>query len=158
MIGRAGDLIRPEVLELRERRLYNQMLGSGTYTFQLERGGRPMCVDASQKGNMAHLINHSCEPNCFSTTKSIFFPQGMREHVIIIAKRDIPVGTELTYNYRCASFLPVRVWKVQHESRRPVPLWGWRAGASPVQVLRRRTTGMLLWRRQLLRLGEQLVC
>jgi SET domain-containing protein len=102
----AGELIRPEVLEVRERQLYNNLLGSGTYTFKLACGSGMMCVDASQQGNMAHLINHSCDPNCFSATKSIFASSGMQEHVIIIAQRNIEVGTELTYNYRCSPLSP----------------------------------------------------
>jgi SET domain-containing protein len=81
-------------------RLYNKLLGSGTYTFKLEYKGELMCVDASRKGNMAHLLNHSCEPNCFSATKTIFFREGPEDGIVIIAGRDISAGEELTYNYR----------------------------------------------------------
>ena len=58
----------------------------------------------SQKGfagNLAHMLNHSCEPNCYSRTIAVYSAGGMmQEHVVIFAKEDIPPGTELTYNYR----------------------------------------------------------
>lgn len=85
---------------MRERRLYDKLLGSGTYTFKLECKGELMCVDASRRGNIAHLLNHSCEPNCFSATKTIFFPDGPVDGVVIVAGRDISAGDELTYDYR----------------------------------------------------------
>lgn len=88
---------------MRERRLYDRLLGRGTYTFKLECRGEVMCVDASRRGNMAHLLNHSCAPNSFSATKTICFAAGASEHVVIVASRDIAPGEELTYNYRRAA-------------------------------------------------------
>jgi SET domain-containing protein len=102
------------VLEVRERDVYDALLGGGTYTFKLAHRGAPACVDASATGNMAHLINHSCAPNAFSTTKSIAFARGVEERVIIVAAQDISAGAEVTYNYRCVCNLcrVLRCWRL----------------------------------------------
>ncbi len=52
---------------------------------------------------MAHLLNHSCEPNCYSRPiEAAATPEGGPpvEHVVIVAKEDIRAGEELTYDYR----------------------------------------------------------
>lgn len=53
---------------------------------------------------MAHLLNHSCEPNSYSRTISVRCPQTgtLSDHVVIFAKRSIAAGEELTYDYRCS--------------------------------------------------------
>ena len=53
-------------------------------------------------GNMAHLLNHSCTPNCVSRNHTILDPALGRaqDHVIIYALRDIAPAEELTYDYR----------------------------------------------------------
>ncbi len=48
-------------------------------------------IDAGVGGNDARFINHSCDPNCRSITRS--------GHVHIYAIRDIATGEELTYDY-----------------------------------------------------------
>jgi SET domain-containing protein len=53
-------------------------------------------VDATKAGSIAHLINHACEPNCFSR---VVRADG-DEHIVITAKRDILPGEEFTYDYR----------------------------------------------------------
>ncbi len=55
-------------------------------------------------GNMAHLLNHSCEPNSYSRTVSVRCPDTgtLSDHVVIFAKRAIAAGEELTYDYRRA--------------------------------------------------------
>jgi SET domain-containing protein len=55
-----------------------------------------------QAGNMAHLLNHSCEPNCYSRLTDVYDEGicGRVEHVILYAKRDIAAFEELTYDYR----------------------------------------------------------
>ena len=52
------------------------------------------CVDATRSGNMAHLLNHSCDPNCYSRTVNIrLYPSDAPvEHVIIFAKVGRSVG------------------------------------------------------------------
>lgn len=56
-----------------------------------------LLVDAKVKGNLSRFINSSCEPNC-QTQKWTVGSTG-QTHVGIFALRDIPAGTELTYNY-----------------------------------------------------------
>lgn len=53
---------------------------------------------------MAHLLNHSCEPNAYSRTISVRCARSgvLADHVVICAARDIAAGEELTYDYRSA--------------------------------------------------------
>lgn len=91
-----GELVHPSVANVREQRLYNSMVGAGTYVFKLT---EQQCVDATCAGNIAHLLNHSCEPSCYSRVVTV---DGCN-HVVIFAKRDLAPGEELTYDYRFGS-------------------------------------------------------
>mmetsp|Transcript_8916 Transcript_8916/g.22597 ORF Transcript_8916/g.22597 Transcript_8916/m.22597 type:complete len:151 (-) Transcript_8916:144-596(-) len=91
-----GDLVSASVANVREAKLYNSIVGAGTYVFKLS---DTECVDATCAGNMAHLLNHSCEPTCFSRVVTV----NGRNHVVIHAKRDLQPGEELTYDYRYGS-------------------------------------------------------
>lgn len=64
---------------------------TGTYVFRLNDS---FLVDATRAGNIAHLINHSCAPCCVSKTYTIQDPCSgqKKDHVVIVAKRDIAVG------------------------------------------------------------------
>ncbi|KAI5057949.1 hypothetical protein GOP47_0027964 [Adiantum capillus-veneris] len=93
VIEYAGEVVRPIVADLRERLIYNTLVGAGTYMFRID---DERVVDATREGSIAHLINHSCEPNCFSRVVTV---KG-EEHIIIFAKRDIAEGEELSYDYR----------------------------------------------------------
>lgn len=66
-------------------------LSTGTYVFRLN---DHFLVDATRAGNIAHLINHSCAPCCVSKAYTIQCPQTgeRKDHVVIVAKRDIAVG------------------------------------------------------------------
>lgn len=48
-------------------------------------------VDAAVGGNESRFINHSCDPNCEAVIE--------RGRIYVEAKRDIPEGTELAYDY-----------------------------------------------------------
>ena len=48
-------------------------------------------IDASQRGNSARWINHSCEPNCEAVEED--------GRMFIDAIRDIQPGEELSYDY-----------------------------------------------------------
>eukprot|EP00798_Chlamydomonas_sp_ICE-L_P008008 gene8008-1237_t len=99
VIEYVGDLIRPTVADVRERTSYDNLVGAGTYIFRLN---YHMCVDATRSGNMAHLLNHSCAPNCHSRTISVRNSSTgvVEDHVVIFAKTHISASDELTYDYR----------------------------------------------------------
>lgn len=99
IIEYVGELVRPSVAEARERQSYDSLVGCGTYIFRLN---AKECVDATKAGNLAHLLNHSCEPNCFSRSISIWDSkrEELVDHIVIFAARDISAGEELTYDYR----------------------------------------------------------
>ncbi|KAK4489122.1 hypothetical protein RD792_004916 [Penstemon davidsonii] len=96
VIEYTGELIRRTVADRREHLIYNKLVGAGTYMFGIN---DEYVIDATRSGSIAHLINHSCEPNCHSIVKAI---NGV-DHIIIFAKRDIKQWEELTYDYRFAS-------------------------------------------------------
>jgi uncharacterized protein len=63
-----------------------------------ERGGRylfeinsRLTIDGSSRKNIARYINHSCRPNCDIEIK--------KQKVYIVAKKNIQLGEELTYDY-----------------------------------------------------------
>ncbi len=56
-------------------------------------------VDAMRIGNCARFINHSCGPNRICRVMERENKQG---HIVIIAKRDIGAGEEITYDHQFA--------------------------------------------------------
>lgn len=52
-------------------------------------------VDATMKGNLGRLINHSCTPNCTARILSV----GNSKKIVIYAKQPIWEGDEITYDY-----------------------------------------------------------
>lgn len=92
IIEYVGEIIRPSVSDLRESKYVDK--GIGCYMFEIVPGE---IVDATMCGNAARYINHSCAPNCYS--KTIKIDQG-RHVVVIIAKRRIQRGEELSYDYK----------------------------------------------------------
>ncbi|XP_061962098.1 histone-lysine N-methyltransferase ATX2-like isoform X1 [Populus nigra] len=93
VIEYTGELVRPPIADRREHFIYNSLVGAGTYMFRID---DKRVIDATRAGSIAHLINHSCEPNCYSRVISV----NGDEHIIIFAKRDIKRWEELTYDYR----------------------------------------------------------
>ncbi|OVA05105.1 PWWP domain [Macleaya cordata] len=93
VIEYTGELVRPSIADRREHFIYNSLVGAGTYMFRID---DERVIDATRAGSIAHLINHSCEPNCYSRVISVHGD----EHIIIFAKRDIKKWEELTYDYR----------------------------------------------------------
>jgi SET domain-containing protein len=61
-----------------------------TFLFSLSDGKK--VIDASQQGNDARWINHSCDPNCETEETD-------KGRVFIEALRDIRSGEELNYDY-----------------------------------------------------------
>ena len=56
---------------------------------------------------MAHLLNHSCDPNCYSRLTGVWDEAVGKalQHVVLYAKRAIPAEEELTYDYRWVHLL-----------------------------------------------------
>ncbi len=98
IIEYVGELVRPTFAEIREAKVYDDLVGAGTYVFRIN---PEYCVDATRTGNLAHLLNHSCDANCASRTITVKGRDGLPvDHVVIFADRDIDAGEELTYDYR----------------------------------------------------------
>ena len=59
-------------------------------------------VDATRMGNAMRFINHSCDPNLEAKT---VFTRGMHQppHLAFFCRKDVLVGTELTWKYNSAS-------------------------------------------------------
>ncbi|XP_060181088.1 histone-lysine N-methyltransferase ATX2-like [Lycium barbarum] len=93
VIEYTGELVRPSIADRREHLIYNSLVGAGTYMFRID---DERVIDATRAGSIAHLINHSCEPNCYSRVINV----NSNPHIIIFAKRDIKQWEELTYDYR----------------------------------------------------------
>eukprot|EP00934_Nitzschia_sp_Nitz4_P008455 Nitzschia sp. Nitz4//scaffold80_size88189//18388//23841//NITZ4_005082-RA/size88189-processed-gene-0.12-mRNA-1//1//CDS//3329558615//8445//frame0 len=67
-----------------ERKLYIMALDSDVY------------LDARKAGGIARYINHSCDPNCVVERWKV---RGILR-AAVIASRDIPAGTELSFDYQ----------------------------------------------------------
>jgi SET domain-containing protein len=86
-----GEIITKAEAKRREvERLVRQRKGgdASVYIFNLNRRHD---LDGRTRKNLARLINHSCAPNCRAET--------IRGRVWIIARREIPTGAELTFDY-----------------------------------------------------------
>lgn len=91
VIEYVGELIRTELANKREKEY--EARNRGLYMFRLE---DDLVIDATMSGGPARYINHSCQPNCF--TKYVNFDN--EGHIVIITKRKIEKGEELTYDYQ----------------------------------------------------------
>ncbi|KAJ3937176.1 MAG: hypothetical protein NXY57DRAFT_884138 [Lentinula lateritia] len=91
VIEYVGEVIRAQVAEKREKTYERQGIGS-SYLFRID---EDLVVDATKKGNLGRLINHSCDPNC---TAKIITISGEKK-IVIYAKQDIELGDEITYDY-----------------------------------------------------------
>ena len=74
-------------------KLYERAGNFSTYLFRVD---DDVVVDATHKGNIARLMNHSCTPNC---TAKILTVQG-EKRIVLFAKQLILPGQELTYDYK----------------------------------------------------------
>ncbi|KAI6218360.1 putative histone-lysine N-methyltransferase set-23 [Aphelenchoides fujianensis] len=99
VIEYAGEIVSAEEANERCRR-YKAAGQEHHYIFTLKEHSGDSCtqtfIDATKKGNLARLINHSCAPNLAPT----ILRYGRAVPVCaLFARRDIEAGEELSYDY-----------------------------------------------------------
>jgi len=92
IIEYVGQKIRCNVADTRERRYERRGIGS-SYLFRID---NEQVIDATQMGNFARFINHSCQPNCYAKIVTV---EGDKR-IVIYSKSTIHKGEEITYDYK----------------------------------------------------------
>ncbi|XP_059615387.1 nuclear receptor binding SET domain protein [Phlebotomus argentipes] len=87
-----GEIINAEEAERRIRKKQEER----SNVYYLLTLTKDLTIDAEHKGNHSRFINHSCDPNCITQKWSV---NGVIK-IGIFAIKDIPEGTELTFNYQ----------------------------------------------------------
>ncbi|KAI1291695.1 Histone-lysine N-methyltransferase SETD1 [Halotydeus destructor] len=92
VIEYVGQMIRPVVADLREKKYNDQGIGS-SYLFRVD---LETIIDATRVGNLARFINHSCNPNCYAKVITV---EGQKK-IVIYSKQPIGIDEEITYDYK----------------------------------------------------------
>ncbi|WVF68921.1 hypothetical protein IAT40_003695 [Kwoniella sp. CBS 6097] len=87
-----GELCRAAVAEVREQRYLKQGIGS-SYLFRID---NDIVCDATFRGSVSRLINHSCDP---SANAKIIKVNGQSK-IVIYAERTLHPGEEILYDYK----------------------------------------------------------
>ena len=91
VIEYTGERITKAEAERREaQRLARGRRGGDDCVYIFELNARHD-LDGRTRRNVARLINHSCAPNCRA--------DNINGHIWIVARREIPAGEELTFDY-----------------------------------------------------------
>jgi SET domain-containing protein len=86
---RAGtDLVRYHGEKITKAESLRRCEANNPFIFQLD---ETWDVDGDVPSNPARFLNHSCAPNCDAEL--------VEDQIWIVARRDIDVGEELTFNY-----------------------------------------------------------
>ena len=96
IIEYVGELVRASVANIRELLYEREYCGDGIASSYLFRLDDIMVIDASQRGNLARFINHSCDPNCVAKTITL----NGSKRIVMYAKKGIRTGEEITYDYK----------------------------------------------------------
>ena len=107
VLNYTGEEIRPTVADVREsrqlkrQRMFNSNEGfkTGSDSMYMFRRRDDVIVDASNSGNIARFVNHSCAPNC--EAKDTVNLHGKRR-IVFKSIRNILPGEELSYDYKMA--------------------------------------------------------
>ncbi|KHJ43212.1 SET domain protein [Trichuris suis] len=92
IIEYVGQKIRMAVAERREEVYEKRGIGS-SYLFRID---NEWVIDATNHGNLARFINHSCAPNCYAKVISV----NSQKRIVIYSKQNIRRGEEITYDYK----------------------------------------------------------
>ncbi|CAI4232448.1 unnamed protein product [Auanema sp. JU1783] len=92
IIEYVGQKIRSIVADEREIQYVRRGIGS-SYMFRIDEN---CVIDATQRGNFARFINHSCLPNCYARILTV---EGDKR-IVIYSKTLINKGDEITYDYK----------------------------------------------------------
>ncbi|GAB4818653.1 hypothetical protein N2152v2_005699 [Parachlorella kessleri] len=91
-----GELISRDMADLREKRYWERQGHECMYMFALE--GTPWIIDATNAGNAARYINHSCEPNCVA--ENVVDKDKNHYVCIFTGDKGVKAGQEVTYDYQ----------------------------------------------------------
>lgn len=86
-----GELIDEEECRRRMAKMHEEH-NTNYYFLTID---KDRIIDAGRKGNLSRFMNHSCQPNCETHKWTV----NGDTRVGLFAVRDVPTGTELTFNY-----------------------------------------------------------